>query len=569
MRKSRTRSVAWDRRILSLVALLTIILVSNPVVFVVLRSVSKDVIGSGFTLEWIAELFNSPLSQEALGNTAIYTAGSATFAMIVGVGLAFLATRSDMPGRRLIGVLALLPMLVPPFVLVVGWAALGDPNAGFLNIVLSTLLGFKVSLINVNSMAGIIWITGLFLTPYVYLLTAAGFKNSDSAVEEAARVSGAGRLRLLGTVILPLQRPALVAALLLVVVMSAGDFVIPSTLGLKSRIYMLSSLIWQNSNSFPARPGLAAAQGLLLVVVGILCIFFQRRALSRGGRYSIVGGKAAAPTQFRLGKLRYPIAILCMIFGLCASLLPLFAVGSMAFMKYWTPYAFSPENFTLDNFTYVLFQYPQVWLSIQNSFVLAVLGATGCVILAVALAWYTIRLRGRLTSFVDYAVVIPLGVPGIALGIGILSAWILVPGGIYGTIWILLLAYITALIPIALQFVGSALHRIHTELEDASRIAGQSWMGTIRRVALPLMRPALIGGWLLLYVIILREISLVILLYNPSTVVLSVGLLDVWSNGFYPELAVYSMALVLLGLVPVAVLWKFARAKSDVLGGLI
>ena len=155
--------------------------------------------------------------------------------------------------------------------------------------------------------------------------------------------------------------------------------------------------------------------------------------------------------------------------------------------------------------------------------------------------------------------ILPLGIPGIALGVGILSLWILVPGGIYGTLWILLLAYVTAHIPVAMQFVGSALHRIHTDLEDASRISGRSWLGTLRRIDLPLMRPALIGSWLLIYVVILREISLVILLYNPSTVVLSVGLMDVWSSGFYPELAVYSLLLLVLGLVPVALLGKFAR----------
>jgi len=228
-------------------------------------------------------------------------------------------------------------------------------------------------------------------------------------------------------------------------------------------------------------------------------------------------------------------------------------------MRYWSPYALKPENLTLRNFRYVLFEYPQVWPSAQHSLFLAVAGATCCVALAIALAWYVIRVRGRFAAAVEYAMVLPLGIPGIALGIGILSLWILVPGGIYGTLWILLLAYVTAHIPVAMQFVGSALQGIHTDLEDASRIAGQTWTGTIRRVDIPLMRRALIGSWLLMYVVILREISLVILLYNPSTVILSVGLMDVWSSGFYPELAVFSLLLLVLGLAPVAVLWKFAQ----------
>lgn len=562
MRPARRRFAA-NHMVLTGIAVLAVLMVCYPVVFVALRSVSKEDIGSALTLEWIVAVFESTRSHEALVNTAIYTAGAAALSMALGVGLAFLATRTDMPGGRFVGALALLPMLVPPFILVVGWVAIADPNAGFINILATAVNGERTSWVNVNSMPGLIWITGLFLTPYVYLLVAAGFRNSDAAMEEAARVSGAGKGRLLWTVILPLQRPALLAALLLVIIMAAGDFIIPATVGLKARIYMLPSLIWQNESSLPSRPGLAAAQSLLLVLLGLVCIFFQRRALSRGGRYTLVGGKGSQPMVFPLGMARFPLAAFALLFALCSSVVPLLAVSSMAFMRYWSPYALKPENLTLRNFRYVLFEYPQVWLSAQHSLFLALAGATACVALAIALAWYVIRLRGKFALWVEYAMVLPLGIPGIALGVGILSLWILVPGGIYGTLWILLLAYITAHIPVAMQFVGSALHRIHTDLEDASRIAGQDWAGTLRRVDVPLMRPALIGSWLLMYVVILREISLVILLYNPSTVVLSVGLMDVWSSGFYPELAVYSLLLMVLGLAPVALLWKFARFSPE------
>lgn len=556
-------SLSWDHAVFAMIAAAAAIMVSYPALLVFLRSISTEDIGSPLTLEWLRALFDSSRSREALVNTAIYAAGSSALAMALGVGMSFLSTRTDIPGARMLGLLAILPILVPPFILVVGWVALADPNAGLINIVASWLMGGRTVAVNINTMSGLIWMTGLFLTPYVYLLVAAGFRNCDPAMEEAARVSGASRLRLLRTVILPLQRPALLAALLLVVIMSAGDFVIPSTVGLKARIYMLPSLIWQNSSTFPPRPGLAAAQSMLLVVIGLICIFFQRRALQRGGRYTLLGGKGAGLTTFPLGRLRYPLAALAFLFALCSSLLPVLSVSMMAFMRFWAPYAMTPENMTLRNFRYVLFEYPKVWPSAQNSLLLAVLGATLCVLLAVVLAWYIIRMRGRFAGLVEYAMVVPLGVPGIALGVGILSLWILVPGGIYGTVWILLLAYVTAHIPVALQFISSALHRIHNDLEDASRISGRSLLGTLRRINLPLMRPALIGCWLLIYVVILREVSLVILLYNPSTIVLSVGLMDIWGSGFYPELAVYSLLLLVLGLVPVVVFGRFAKFTAD------
>lgn len=559
---SGPRSWSWNRAALTAIAVLSVLMVAYPAVSVVLRAFSKGDIGTALTLEWILAVFQTPRSRDALLNTIMYTAGSSALSMVVGVGLAFLSTRTDMPGGRLIAALALAPMLVPPFILVIGWVAMADPNAGFINIVASLMLGTKTTLVNVNTMAGLVWMTGLFLMPYVFLLVAAGFRSSDASAEEAALVCGASRFRMLRTIILPLQRPALLAALLLVVIMSAGDFIIPATVGLKARIYMLPSLIWQYSHSFPPRPGLAAAQGLLLLVVGLLCIYFQRRALSRGARFTLLGGKGARPVLFKLGAWRHPLALLSMLFVLSSSVIPLTAVTCMAFMKYWAPHAFTPDNFTLNTFKYILFEYPQVWPSARHSLLLGVLGATGCVLLAVALSWYVIRMRGRLSRLVDYAMVLPLGIPGIALSIGILSLWILVPGGIYGTLWILLLAYVTAHIPVAMQFVGSALHRISIELEDASRVSGHSWLSTLRRVNLPLMGPALLGSWLLIYVVILREISLVILLYNPSTIVLSVGLMDVWANGFYPELAVYSLLLLVLGMLPVVALGRFARLSA-------
>ncbi len=561
--RSGPAAAGWHDRLFAIIAIATAVMVSYPVLLVLLRSISSDDIGSPLTLEWLRALVESNRSREALVNTAIYTAGSSALAMGLGVGLAFLSTRTDMPGARVLGALAMLPILVPPFILVVGWVALADPAAGLINIAASRLVGSRTVLVDINTMGGLIWMTGLFLAPYVHLLVAAGFRNCDPAMEEAARVSGATRLRLLVTIILPLQRPALLAALLLVVIMSAGDFIIPSTVGLKARIYLLSSLIWQNSSSLPGRPGLAAAQSMLLVVIGLTCIYFQRRALARGGRYNLVGGKGSGLTVFPLGGLRQPLTALAFVFALCSSVLPILAVSTMAFMRFWAPYAMKLDNLTLRNFRYVLFEYPQVWPSAQNSLLLAVLGASLCLLLAIVLAWYIIRMRGRFAGLVEYAMVIPLGVPGIALGVGILSLWILIPGGIYGTLWILLLAYVTAHIPVAIQFVGSALHRIHNDLEDASRIAGRTLLGTIARIDLPLMMPALIGSWLLIYVVILREISLVILLYNPSTIVLSVGLMDVWGSGFYPELAVYSLLLLVLGLVPVLLLSRFAKFTAD------
>ena len=317
--------------------------------------------------------------------------------------LAFLSTRTDMPGGRFVGVLALLPMLVPPFILVVGWVALADPNAGFINIARLGARRLARQLVNINTMPG--HHLDDRAVPHALRLPAGGrglHATATPAMEEAARVSGAGPAAAAATrVILPLQRPALLAALLLVVIMSAGDFIIPSTVGLKARIYMLPSLIWQNSQLVPGAARASPPRSR--------CCWWRSAcsaSISSGARWRaaaatrIVGGKGAgvdACSRSASCAIRWPRSRL--LFALCSSVIPLLAVGAMAFMRYWAPYALKPENLTLQNFHYVLFEYPQVWPSAQHSLLLALLGATALRRCSPS-RWpgTCIRMRGRLAG---------------------------------------------------------------------------------------------------------------------------------------------------------------------------
>lgn len=548
-----------DKLVLGLVALLVLLLVGYPIVFVVLRALSVNGVGSSLTLHWFAEFAADSYVRDSILSTIELIAGGLVLALIGGTTLAFLRTRTDMPLPGLATFAAVFPLLIPPFMLVIGWIMLTSPRIGFLNQAIRAVFGLSANAqgINIYTIWGMIWTLGLYLTPYVYLLVSAGFRALDPSLEDAARTSGAPWRTVLRVITLPMLKPVLLAAVLLALVLGTSEFIIPTTLGESGGISVLSTAIWSEMNTFPSQPQLASAQGTLLVVVGVVCLFIQRRLVARGG-FGSVTGKGFRPSRINLGRWRWVALIAVIGYLLVASVLPLAAIILTSLLRFWTT-SLSAHDLTLSNYSYVLFHYPQVWTSVRNSLFLAIVGATVGILLSLILTWIVHRSASRLRYVVSYATILPLGVPGVVLAVGMLTAWISIPVGLYGTIWLMLLAYITGYLPIGMQATTGAFHQVARELEESARVAGASWGQAMRIVIGPLIRPALVGGWLLLYVLMLRDISLSVLLYTPKTIVLSVGLLDIFDEGYYTQLAAYSMILFVLSALPLVLLGRFAR----------
>ena len=555
-----------ERWVLPAVSGTVVILVVYPLVFIVWRSLSTQDLGSAFTLSWYQTVVQDPELRRGILNTIILVASAVVCAMAMGTFIAFLTIRTDLPYARVVGAIAVLPLLVPPFMLVIGWIMLASPEIGFLNIALRALLHLDGGSgpLNIYSMAGMIWVTSLYLTPYVYMLTSSGFRAIDPSLEESARISGSGPIRVLTSITLPVMAPSILAASLLAVVMGAGQFIIPTTLGIQGNVYVLSTLIWQNMNIWPAREQLASAEGFILVAFGLLCLYGQRRLLARGS-YATVTGKGFRPRKIQLGRWRYLALVPCLLYLGVSMALPMIAIVLVAFLRYWTT-DLSWSLFTFNNVDYVLFHYPEVWTSVRNSLVLSVAGATLGMALSLLVSWTVIRTQAWYRRLIAYVSIVPLGIPGIALALGIMTAWINPPIVLYGTIWILLIAYITGHLPIGVQSVTGALHQVSSELEEGARIAGASWGRTLRDITLPLLRPALLSGWILLYVLMLRDISLSILLYTPATIVLSVGLFDIWIEAYYTTLAAYSLILFVLGAVPLILIQRLGDAGYEEAG---
>lgn len=550
--------------LVSVLLAIAAILIVLPLAFVLHDSIF-DVDTGAVSFAAYLEIITEPRLRRVLFDTIIFSIGSTVLALIIGLPLAFFTARTDLPFRKTLSMSIIAPFLIPPFMMVIGWISLTAPSVGFVNLALRAILGLDTEQgpINIYSMGGMIWLLGLYLVPYVFLLAQAGFAGMDSALEDAARISGAGWLTTISHITLPVLAPILLATVLLSLMLSVGDFIIPATIGRRADIAVLTTAIWQETAFYPTRIDLAAAHSALLVAIALACLAWRRRLL-RGRTFASLGGKGFRAQVIPLGRWRWFAAACAIVYVACAAILPLLAIFFLSLMGFWTTDVAS-WRLTLGNYEDVILRNPTVWLSVKNSLLLAMGGAVAAVALAVMMSWALHRTEAPGRRLLGYLTVIPMGVPGVVLGVGILNAWLALPIPIYGTIWILFVAYMANYLPIAVQSADGALTQVSSTLEDASRMSGVGAARTIWYITLPLMRPALIGAWILVYTLMLRDISASILLYAPSTIVLSVGLYNIFEVGLYTQLAAYSVVMFVIGLIPVIVLRTWSSGDQKVM----
>jgi iron(III) transport system permease protein len=511
----------------------------------ILVNAFADPDGPGLTLSHFTALLDDRRFGRALANTLGSAFAAAVLATVLGVTLAWLVARTDMRWRRAFHVLNLVPFFLSPFVGALAWQILAAPNAGLLNKLLVDALGLSAPPLNVFSLGGLIWVLTLFYTPYVYLFCYGPMRTLDPALEDAAQVSGAGRVRTTVKVTLPLLAPAIFSGFLITFVTSAEIFDIPVLLTAPADIPTLSTMIYQ-SVQFPTDYNRAAALSTSLVAITMLGVWLQRR-YAAGRSFATVTGKGYRPRRMSLGGWRWPALAIEIGYIGVAVILPLFGLLAAATSTVWLG-TINPELLTLENFRYVMFSYDLTQTAFKNSMLLAVVGATlGCAI-AVVVGHVVHRQKGRLAGVLDAVTTLPIGIPGIVLALGTLLVWIRTP--LYGTLAILLLAYITRFLPYAQRSVSSGLLSISPELEQSARVSGAGWTATARRVLVPLLKPSLAAAWVMLFVIFVRELSTSVLLYRGGTEVMSVALL-VLSERNLSYTAAYALlqTVLLLGVV--------------------
>ncbi|MBI3938677.1 MAG: iron ABC transporter permease [Betaproteobacteria bacterium] len=499
-------------------------------------------------------LFESGWAQSATINSITVALPVTLIACALGVFLAWAVTRTDMWGRRLFEIAFLLPMLYSPLVGVIGWSVLADPQAGLLNYLWKAATGAEHSLVNVYSYTGIVWVMVLYFVPYAFILNVGTFRAMDPALEEAAAISGANLWQRLLKITFPIMLGSTAAAALFIFTLALEQFAIPGFLGSHIRFDTLAYAIYLRTNAYPADLPGAAAAGTLLLVLAAIGLYWYRRLTRRAERFVTVTARGYKPALTPLGKLRPVLFALCVLLFLAGVAIPLAAVTLRALIPVRTT-GLGLGALSLANFSQ-LFEAEDILLGLRNSVYLAAGAATVCAALGLLLGFRVVRRKGRETAATDYLVAMPIGIPGTVFGVGMLWAYVGTP--LYLTIWILLLAFVTRYLVYGVRTLGAGMMQVDRTLEEAATVAGASPLRTFVFVNLPLLRPVIASTWLIVFMIVMREVSASVILYGVNSVTLPVltwSYLVDGSYGIASALAILQMLIV--AAIVVVFRWAF------------
>lgn len=507
---------------------------------------------SGLTLEHFRRAYNSEFSLGTLSwNTLVFTVGSTAIAMPLGTALAYLNVRTDVPFKRLVFIASLVPLIIPGILHTIAWIFIASPRIGLLNKVLEPIFGPEA--FDVFSLAGMSLVEGLHTTPLVFLLMVAAFRSMDPSLEESALLSGGSRLTVFRRITLPLVKPGLYAATLIMMVNGLSSFEVPSLLGIPGNVWVFTSRIWRVLSTYPADYGQAGAYALSLLAITALGVWWQARLSNRGSRYQTVTGKGFRPRPLELGPWRGPALGFVLLFFFVAVVLPMAILLYMSTQNFYSvPSVESLSNMTLDNYRY-LAGHSQIVRAFKNSFLLGITSATGVMLVMAIIAWIVVRTKTPGRWILDNIAFTPMVVPGLVMGVALLFVYLRAPIPVYGTMWILFIAYFTRYMPYGMRYASTSMYQIANELEESAKVSGASWWQQFRRVTLPLLAPGLVAGWIYIVMVSVRELSSSILLYSPGNEVLSIVIWEQWENGQATELAALGIVMILLLVVLVTV----------------
>src|SRR6266545_4258648 len=487
-------------------------------------------------------------------NSLLFSVGAAIVSLVTGTVLAYLNVRTDVPLKALFFAASMIPLIIPGILYTIAWILLASPDIGLLNAAIRPIFGRD--LLDVFSIPGMIWVEGLHLSPLVFLLMVAAFRSMDPSLEESALMSGASPLKVFRMVTLPLVRPAIVASVLIMVVRSLESFEVPALLGLQNGIYVFTSRIYFTLRTYPVDLGSAGALASGLLALAVLGVFLSNR-VGRGSRsYQTVTGKGFRPRPIPLGRLRPLMGVLIVAYFAVTVVLPLAVLLWASVLRFsQAPSQEALASMTLDNYRQ-LFGATAAGRALRNSLILGFGAATAVMILMAVAAWLVVRSRVPGRQLVDHLSFLPLVVPGLVLGLGLAFVYLRSPIPIYGTLFILLIAYVTRYMPYGMRYAVTSLQQISSELEESAQVSGAGWWPTFRRVLLPLMAPGLIAGWVYIFVVSFRELSSSILLYSPGNEVLSILIFEQFENGQFTVLSALGVIMVVTLAVLVTIAYK-------------
>ncbi|MBV9602346.1 MAG: iron ABC transporter permease [Chloroflexi bacterium] len=501
------------------------------------------------TLQNYIAAYTSLETYQVLVTTVLLMGGKTVLAVALATTLAWIVTRTDTPGRGLLEVLITLPFFIPGLLEAIGWIELLSPNAGTINVWLRSTLGLP-SAFNIYSLGGMIWVLSLGSTSFIFLLVVNALRNMDASLEESARASGAGAVRTALTVTLPLMAPIILSAGLLSFIRAMDAFEVPVLLGLPAKVMVFSNRIYAAVEyDYPVNYGLATALGVSFVALMLVLIYFQNRLL-RGRDYSVVTGKGYKPRVVRLGRFRYVTLAFCLLYFGIATLLPLSQVFIGSFLKvFGLPRA---DLFTFDNYLAILSD-ATLWRGLINTFIVCGAAAAVTVLLCALIAYTFTRTHFIGRRPLEILSWLPWAIPGIVAGLGMLWAYITLPVPLYGTLLLLVIVLLTTGLPLGSRVMSGSMVQFGRELEESSRVHGAGWLYTFTHILAPLLKPALAGAFLLVFVSFSRAVSTTILFVGPGTELLAVTLFSYSQAGKFAIVSALAIVLMLINVTALVI----------------
>src|SRR5215467_13601141 len=530
-------------------ALVLCLLIVLPLSWLLVFSVTDQ--KGAITLGNFYRLFTESSFYEPFATTFILATSSAFICCGVAAPMGWLVARTDLPFSGAVRALVTASFVTPPFLGAIAWELLAAPNSGLLNQVFRAVTGEPqdVHLFNIYTLTGLIFVISCYTFPYVFVLVANSLDRTPGELEDASSILGGGRWYTARRVTIPLVLPALLAGALVAFLQAMTLFGSPAILALPAGFHTMTTKIW-SLFQYPPKPELAAAASLPLLVLTVVLLRAEHVILGRRG-YALLAGKQGDPRLVPLGPLKWVALGVTFLVLLNPVFLPYFALLNAAFSRVATQLV-SAGNITLHNIEFVFFELSTTQLALKNTFILGVFSATIGTAIALVVGYLTARKAITGYRALGFLATAPVAVPGIVLGVGLFLSYTRPPFVLYGTLWILLIAFVTIAMPAAYQQLQSAFRAVHPDLEDASRILGATRLQALGHITAPLLRTSVIATWCFIFVGVIRELSAAIILFTSETKVISVLIFDLNESGDLGAIAVLGLIMLIITFAVVA-----------------
>lgn len=532
-----------------------------PVCTMLYASLQSNFLGVGpssWTLGNFPKTFTTPGFGTLVANSFVYAAATSVICIAVGFGLAWLVVRTNTPCKSFAQAAALVPMIIPGVLNTIAWSLLLSPGQGPLNHVLRAV-GLPV--FNVYSLPGMVLVQSMHVVPVAFLMGTAAFSAMDSSLEEAALASGASPVRTFFAVTVRMARPAILSAALLMFIQTISNFEVPQLIGVPGHVYVFVSQIYAALQQFPADYGEVGVIGVFVLVIAAVGLYLSRRVVKGRGIQTITGKAFRAQVQ-DLGKWRWLGFACVVLFFVVAIVLPLaMLLWSSVLPGYESPSLHALHDFTMSNYSDI-FRQPSLVKSLKNSLIISVSAGLVVTLLCAVVSYITVKTKVVGRGLLDGLATVPIAVPSVVMGVGILYFYLVapLPVHLYGTLAILIVAFVTITMPYAMRYIVPGMAAIKDELEEAATSSGASWLQSFWRIFVPLMMPSLLAAFLYSMIVSFREISAAIFLYSSGSEVVSVQIYDLYRNGTYPVLAALGILMVIVLVILVVLVQLASRA---------